>query len=48
MAGMQGGLSTRIGEALRHAGWHLTQQNASQRLVLLDTLQRLKYEDCAG
>lgn len=37
MAGMQGGLSTRMGAALRHAGWHLTQQNAQKRLVLLIT-----------
>ena len=37
MAGMQGGLSTRMGAALRHAGWHLTQQSAQKRLVLLIT-----------
>ncbi len=37
MAGMQGGLSTRMGAALRHAGWHLTQQPAQKRLVLLIT-----------
>ncbi len=37
MAGMRGGLSTRMGAALRHAGWHLSQQNASKRLVLLIT-----------
>jgi nitric oxide reductase NorD protein len=37
LAGMQGGLSTRMGAALRHAGWHLSQQNASKRLVLLIT-----------
>jgi nitric oxide reductase activation protein len=37
LAGMQGGLSTRMGAALRHAGQHLTQQNASKRLVLLVT-----------
>lgn len=37
MAGMRGGLSTRMGAALRHAGWHLTQQNATKRLVLLIT-----------
>ncbi len=35
LAGMQGGLSTRMGAALRHAGWHLTQQSATKRLVLL-------------
>ncbi|MCU7883040.1 MAG: VWA domain-containing protein, partial [Candidatus Thiodiazotropha sp. (ex Lucinoma annulata)] len=27
----------RMGAALRHAGWHLTQQNAQKRLVLLVT-----------
>ncbi|MCG7910071.1 MAG: nitric oxide reductase activation protein NorD [Candidatus Thiodiazotropha taylori] len=37
MAGMKGGLSTRMGAALRHAGWHLTEQNAQKRLVLLVT-----------
>ncbi|MCB1789818.1 MAG: nitric oxide reductase activation protein NorD [Gammaproteobacteria bacterium] len=37
MAGMRGNLSTRMGAALRHAGWHLTQQNAQKRLVLLVT-----------
>ncbi|OOY98351.1 nitric oxide reductase activation protein NorD [Solemya velum gill symbiont] len=37
MAGMKGNLSTRMGAALRHAGWHLTQQNAQKRLVLLVT-----------
>lgn len=37
MAGMQGGLSTRMGCALRHAGWHLTQQSAQKRMVLLIT-----------
>ncbi len=37
MAAMQGGLSTRMGAALRHAGWHLTQQSAQKRLVLLVT-----------
>jgi hypothetical protein len=37
MAGMRGGLSTRMGAALRHAGWHLTQQSAQKRLVLLVT-----------
>ena len=35
MAGMRGGLSTRMGAALRHAGWHLTQQSATKRLVLV-------------
>jgi nitric oxide reductase NorD protein len=37
LAGMRGGLSTRMGAALRHAGWHLTQQPAQKRLVLLIT-----------
>ena len=37
LAGMKGGLSTRMGAALRHAGWHLSQQSASKRLVLLIT-----------
>jgi nitric oxide reductase activation protein len=37
MAGMRGGLSTRMGAALRHAGWQLTQQNATKRLVLVIT-----------
>ncbi len=37
LAGMEGGLSTRMGAALRHAGWHLTQQSATKRLVLLIT-----------
>ena len=37
MAGMKGNLSTRMGAALRHAGWHLTQQSAQKRLVLLIT-----------
>ncbi|MFE8034304.1 nitric oxide reductase activation protein NorD, partial [Thiohalocapsa marina] len=37
MAAMTGGLSTRMGAALRHAGWHLTQQSAQKRMVLLIT-----------
>jgi len=37
LAGMEGGLSTRMGAALRHAGWHLSQQPAQRRLVLLVT-----------
>ena len=37
LAGMKGGLSTRMGAALRHAGWHLSQQAAQKRLVLLVT-----------
>ncbi|NNE64534.1 MAG: nitric oxide reductase activation protein NorD, partial [Gammaproteobacteria bacterium] len=35
LAGMKGGLSTRMGAALRHAGEHLLTQSASKRLVLL-------------
>jgi len=37
MAGMRGGLSTRMGAALRHAGWHLSRQSAQKQLVLLIT-----------
>ncbi len=37
LAGMKGGLSTRMGAALRHAGYHLRQQPAEKRLVLLIT-----------
>jgi hypothetical protein len=37
MAGMKGGLSTRMGAALRHAGAHLSRQSAQRRLVLLIT-----------
>jgi len=37
LAGMSGGLSTRMGAALRHAGYHLGQQSSRKRLVLLIT-----------
>jgi hypothetical protein len=37
MAGMQGGLSTRMGAALRHVGQHLLQQQSQRKLVLLIT-----------
>ena len=37
MAGMKGGLSTRMGTALRHAGEHVIRQEASKRLVILIT-----------
>ena len=37
MAGTKGGLSTRMGAALRHAGWHLSRQPAQKRLVLVIT-----------
>lgn len=37
MAGMRGGLSTRMGAALRHAGEHLVKQTSHRKLVLLIT-----------
>jgi hypothetical protein len=37
LAGMTGGLSTRMGAALRHAGHHLDQQSSRKRLILLLT-----------
>ena len=37
ISGMRGGLSTRMGAALRHAGSHLGEQPFSRRLVLLVT-----------
>lgn len=37
LAAMSGQLSTRMGAALRHAGWHLAQQAARTRLILLIT-----------
>lgn len=37
LGGMPGALSTHMDAALRHAGYHLTQQNAQKRLVLLHT-----------
>lgn len=37
LAGMKGGLSTRMGSAMRHAGWHLSQQASRKRLLLLIT-----------
>ncbi len=37
LAGMRGGLSTRMGAALRHAGHHLLQQPERRKLVLLIT-----------
>lgn len=37
LAGMKGGLSTRMGTALRHAGWHLRQQPSQKKLVLVIT-----------
>jgi len=37
LAGMAGGLSTRMGAALRHAGFHLGKQPQRRKLVLLVT-----------
>ncbi len=37
LAGMQGGLSTRMGAAMRHAGSHLLKQAERRKLVLLVT-----------
>ncbi len=37
LAGMQGGLSTRMGAALRHAGSHLLKQPERRKLVLMIT-----------
>jgi nitric oxide reductase NorD protein len=37
LAGMKGGLSTRMGTALRHAGWHMAQQVSQKRLIILIT-----------
>ena len=37
LAGMSGGLSTRMGAALRHAGSHLATQHSRKRLILLLT-----------
>ena len=37
LAGMKGGLSTRMGAALRHAGNHLLRQQAKRKLILLVT-----------
>lgn len=37
LAGMRGGLSTRMGTALRHCGWHLQRQECRRKLVLLVT-----------
>jgi nitric oxide reductase activation protein len=37
MAGMQGGLSTRMGAAMRHAAHHLGQQPERRKLLLLVT-----------
>ena len=37
LAGMQGGLSTRMGAAMRHAGYHLLKQPERRKLLLLVT-----------
>jgi hypothetical protein len=37
LAGMKGGLSTRMGAALRHAGHHLLKQPEQRKLILLVT-----------
>lgn len=37
LAGMSGGLSTRMGAALRHAGHHLLRQSERRKLILLVT-----------
>jgi nitric oxide reductase NorD protein len=37
LAGMKGGLSTRMGAALRHAGHHLMKQSERRKLILLVT-----------
>jgi hypothetical protein len=37
LAGMKGGLSTRMGAALRHAGNHLLRQQEKRKLILLVT-----------
>jgi len=37
LAGMKGGLSTRMGAALRHAGHHLMKQPERRKLILLVT-----------
>ncbi len=37
LAGMTGGLSTRMGAALRHAGWHLRQRPEKHKLLLVVT-----------
>jgi len=37
LAGMQGGLSTRMGAALRHAGMHLMKQPERRKLILFVT-----------
>ena len=37
LAGMEGQLSTRMGAAIRHAGWHLGQQRATRKLLLVLT-----------
>ena len=37
LAGMKGGLSTRMGAAMRHAGHHLAQRSERHKLLLIVT-----------
>ncbi|NOY71354.1 MAG: VWA domain-containing protein [Gammaproteobacteria bacterium] len=37
LAGMKGGLSTRMGAAMRHAGYHLLKQSERRKLLLIVT-----------
>lgn len=37
LAGMKGGLSTRMGAAMRHAAWHLRQRGERHKLLLIVT-----------
>ena len=37
LAGMKGGLSTRMGAAMRHAGWHLMHRQEKHKLLLIVT-----------
>lgn len=37
LAGMKGGLSTRMGAAMRHAAWHLHQRSEKHKLLLIVT-----------
>ncbi|MFV0366892.1 MAG: nitric oxide reductase activation protein NorD [Hyphomicrobiaceae bacterium] len=37
LAGMKGGLSTRMGAAMRHAGYHLNQRSEGHKLLLIVT-----------
>ena len=37
LAGMKGGLSTRMGAAMRHAGWHLRMRGERHKLLIIVT-----------